>query len=189
MDITIIRHLPTDWNYKGLLQGKRDIPISLPLSSHSEKKLKKNKRKLQQCRPFDYVFASELTRTKQTAKLYGYETPTIEPLLNELDFGHFEGRLKEELKETHKEWIKSPLQLTLGESLLNFQQRIFTFLEKYAHARSLLLFGHGSWARALDSIEKIGTIQKMNQIEIKNNELITMKRTKTLVTNLKDNEN
>lgn len=188
MDITIIRHLPTHWNQKGILQGKRDIPISLPLSNNSVNKLRENKLRLHQHQSFDYVFASELVRTIQTAKLYGYMAPTIEPLLNELDFGQFEGKAKEDLRKAHKEWITSPLQMTLGESLKNFQQRIYTFIEKYAHAHSLLVFGHGSWARALVSIKNIGTIQKMNQIEINNNELITVKIKKRYETNLKDSE-
>ncbi len=172
MDIAIIRHFPTNWNKKGYLQGKRDIPISLPLSCESEKQMIENKQKLQQLPPFDYVFASELARTKQTAALYGYPSPIIEPLLNELDFGSFEGSTKKELIKAHKEWLASPLDLTLGESLCDFQQRIFTFLNKYKHAHSILIFGHGTWARAFASIQTAGTIKRMNQLEIKNNELV-----------------
>lgn len=174
MDVTIIRHFPTDWNESGFLQGKRDIPISLPLTKQNQAKMEENKQKLQQLQPFDDVLVSQLIRTHQTAKIYGYTDVKVEPLLDELDFGLFEGKKREELNRIYDEWAVSPLTLTLGEPLVRFQERIFEFLNKYAHKRSLLLFGHGSWARALTSIEKVGSIQMMNQFEIKNNELITL---------------
>lgn len=173
MDIAIIRHLPTDWNMQEKLQGQKDIPIILPISEEMQAKIAKNKQKLIELAPFDYVLTSELSRTQQTAKLYGYENPTIEPLLNELDFGNFEGKPKREL-ETVSEWKSEPLQVTLGEPLLHFQNRILAFLEKYAHAQTLLIFGHGSWIRGLLSMKEIGTINKMNQLTVQNNELIIL---------------
>lgn len=173
MDIAVIRHFQTEWNKKGLLQGKRDIPITYPLSPNIRSQMIKNRLKLEKLKPFDYVFTSELERTKQTAKLYGYENTVTEPLLNELDFGTFEGKRKRELVNK-KEWMFSPLELKLGESLYDFQKRLFTFLEKYKDATSILIFGHGSWTRALLSIQEIGNIQNMNKITVKNNELITL---------------
>lgn len=173
MDIAIIRHLPTAWNVQEKLQGQNDIPITLPISEEMHAKIIENKQKLNEMTPFDFVLTSELIRTKQTAKLYGYENTTVEPLLNELDFGYFEGKSKRDL-EAIPEWKTAPLQVTLGESLLHFQNRIFTFLEKYAHAQSLLIFGHGSWIRGLLSIRETGTIEKMNQLTVCNNELIIL---------------
>lgn len=168
MDIAIIRHLPTAWNSKGYLQGRRDIPVSLPLTDQTTFQIKENNSRLEKMKPFDYVFSSELERTKQTASLYGYRNVVSDPLLNELDFGAFEGKLKTELEKKYAdEWLCSPLQIKLGESLLHFQGRIFTFIQKYAHANMILIFGHGSWTRALISIKQIGNIQNMNQIEIK----------------------
>lgn len=176
MDIAIIRHFQTAWNIKGLLQGKRDIPISLPLSNMTRSQMKENKQQLKKLLPFDSIITSELLRTKQTAKLYGYHNTITEPLLNELDFGTFEGKRKAELLNKYKnEWLFSPLDLDLGESLFHFQNRIITFLQKYKDAPSILIFGHGSWTRALLSIQEIGTIQNMNKITVNNNELITIK--------------
>lgn len=173
MDIAIIRHLPTVWNVQEKLQGQRDIPITFPISDEMQEKIIINKQKLKEMAPFDHVLTSELSRTKQTAALYGYENAAVEPLLNELDFGDFEGKPKREV-EAIPEWHRKPLEVTLGESLLHFQNRIFTFLEKYTHAQSLLIFGHGSWIRGLLSIKEIGTINKMNQLTVQNNELIIL---------------
>lgn len=173
MDLAIIRHLPTAWNVKGKLQGQKDIPIIQPISDEMETKISVNKQHLNELEPFDFILTSELSRTKQTAKLYGYEHTVVEPLLNELDFGYFEGKPKREL-EAIPEWKTAPLQVALGESLHHFQNRIFAFLEKYAHVQSLLIFGHGSWIRGLLSIKEIGTIEKMNQLAVHNNELIIL---------------
>lgn len=174
MDIAIIRHLPTAWNVKGKLQGQKDIPIILPISHEMETKISENKQKLKTLAPFDIILTSELSRTKQTAKLYGYENTTVEPLLNELDFGDFEGESKREL-EAIPEWKASPLEVSLGESLVQFQNRIAAFLQKYAHCTSILIFGHGSWIRGLLSMKEIGTINKMNELTVQNNELIILK--------------
>ncbi len=176
MDIAIIRHLPTAWNDKGYLQGRRDIPISLPISDQTWLQIKENNMHLENLKPFDYVFSSELKRTQQTANLYGYPNVTSEPLLNELDFGSFEGKLKTELEKKYDDkWLSSPLQMNLGESLLQFQNRVLAFIQKYAQAKKILIFGHGSWTRALLSISEIGNIQNMNRIEIENNQLALVK--------------
>ena len=48
------------------------------------------------------ILASTLKRTQQTAQMYGMNV-VIEPLLDELDFGEFEGRPKEELTQGIRE--------------------------------------------------------------------------------------
>ena len=55
-----------------------------------------NQQTLNSFMPFDLILASTLKRTQQTAQMYGMNV-VIEPLLDELDFGEFEGRPKEEL--------------------------------------------------------------------------------------------
>lgn len=171
MEITAIRHLPTEWNLKKQLQGRRDIPI-LPISEKENEQIIENLRFLAN-QSFDHVLCSTLQRTKQTALYFGFDAH-IEPLLNELDFGPFEGRTKTELlTETANKWIDEPLDLVLGESLNHFQDRIIHFLEKYKHSSQILIFGHGSWIRALASYNKYGHINRMNHVTIKNNELHT----------------
>lgn len=70
---------------------------------------------------FDVVVSSSLRRARQTACLYGFDGHIVEPLLNELDFGLFEGRSKSELiKWADGKWENIPGSLTLGEELYNF---------------------------------------------------------------------
>jgi broad specificity phosphatase PhoE len=174
MYIVLIRHLPTDWNKKELLQGKRDVPID-PITPNVWKQIHDNKQILNEIGPFDMVLTSTLKRTQQTANAYGFTDYTCEVLLDELDFGSFEGIQKRQLIEKFQmEWFENPRYLVLGESLADFEKRIFAFLDKYASYHKILAFGHGSWIRAVTSIHQIGNVNKMNQIDVENNALIQL---------------
>lgn len=174
MQVNVIRHLPTEWNEKGKLQGRRDIPIG-PVTRELQRQIAKNERILHKLGPFQTVLASTLQRTIQTAGHYGYR-PVIEPLLDELDFGPFEGMQKTVLYETFGEkWFDHPKQLHLGESLNDLEHRIELFLEKYKNQKNMLIFGHGAWTRALISYHQTGDINGMNKISVENNECITLK--------------
>ncbi len=171
MQIALIRHLPTIWNQKGLLQGTKDISI-LPIRQKVKEEIVHNKRQLKKFEPVELVLTSTLTRTQETAKAYGYNEYTIEPLLDELNFGKFEGKEKSLLiKECGNTWIKSPRDLNLGESLVGFEQRILTFLSKYKNHSRILIFGHGSWIRGIISITKVRSIDDMNTFHLDNNSL------------------
>jgi len=171
MQITLIRHLPTEWNKKHKLQGKRDIGIA-PITEETHKAIHENKQQLTSKAPFDLVLASTLKRTHQTARLYGY-SPETDSLLDELDFGPFEGQTKSELIQEYGEiWLENPIDLVLGESIKNLEQRIVQFLEKYHGVKKVLVFGHGSWIRAFISYSKVGHVNEMNKIIVDNNECI-----------------
>ncbi|WP_121613365.1 histidine phosphatase family protein [Mesobacillus foraminis] len=173
MQITLIRHLPTEWNKKTWLQGRQDIELA-PLTQQDLKRIQENKKILVKKEPFDLILASSLKRTHQTASYYGFQ-PRTEALLDELDFGPFEGRPKEQLLKAYGEtWIEKPKDLVLGESLTNLEQRIILFLTKYQHSSNLLIFGHGSWIRAIHSYFHFGHINSMNKVTVENNQCITL---------------
>lgn len=173
MHITFIRHLPTPWNVKQKLQGRRDIELS-PIKEVFQKGIAYNQNLLKELSPFDVVLASTLKRTHQTALLYGYKAEA-EGLLDELDFGPFEGLPKEKLFEEHgNNWIDNPKELVLGESIKNLEKRIVLFLNKYNKGKNILVFGHGSWIRAIISYFQYGHINNMNKITVENNECITL---------------
>ena len=168
MQLTLIRHLPTEWNKKNWLQGTKDIELA-PLTEEYRAEIKKNQDLLKTLEPFDVIMASTLKRAHQTAELYGYQ-PETERLLDELDFGPFEGRPKNQLLEEYGEqWTENPKGLVLGESLINLEKRIVTFLNDYKHCNNILVFGHGPWIRAASSYFYYGHINHMNKITIGNN--------------------
>lgn len=173
MQVTFIRHLPTEWNKIGKLQGSIDIGI-MPVSKELQTGIRYNQRYLQKLSPFDKVLASSLKRTQQTAEVYGYKSE-IETLLDELDFGPFEGLSKEDLVEKFgKQWLEEPKTIVLGESLEDFEQRIVSFIKKYQHFSNLLVFGHGSWIRAMISYSLNSHINNMNKVTVGNNACFTL---------------
>ncbi|RST73066.1 histidine phosphatase family protein [Siminovitchia acidinfaciens] len=173
MQITFIRHLPTEWNKKTWLQGKRDIGITA-LTKNDSEEIEENKTLLKIRAPFDLVLASTLKRTQETAFLYGFE-PEIEHLLDELDFGPFEGVPKRKLtEELGSQWEGNPLSITLGEPVRHLEERIISFLQKYKTRKNILAFGHGAWIRAALSYVKYGHINQMNRIEVKNNDCLSI---------------
>lgn len=171
MKIFLVRHLETALNSKGILQGRKDIPILIP-SSRTQEHISKNRKLLEEKGGFDHTLISRLKRTRMTAELYAAENITVEPLLDELDFGHYEGRKKEILLAEQELWFTDPASLTLGEPLLFLENRISQFLKKYKGAKTILAFGHGAWMRALVSYVEHGNIGKMNSLEIANNQII-----------------
>lgn len=176
MELLVIRHLPTKYNNSGLLQGHLDIDIEPP-KQEQLLQIAENQRKIRQLGPVDRVLCSSLNRTAQTALAYGYAEKTCirEPLLNELDFGCYEGLPRQEMLDTLGEaWWQSPETLLLGEPVIRLQQRITGLLEKYAHEERLLLFSHGAWTRALLSYSRIGNISDMNRMTVNNNDMLCL---------------
>ena len=188
MQITLIRHLPTEWNVNTWLQGRQDIKI-LPITDRDQLEIVKNQKNLSRLQPFDLILASTLKRTQQTAQIYGMNV-VIEPLLDELDFGDFEGRPKEELiTELGSRWLENPRELQLGESVIHLENRIVHFIKKYESYDNILVFGHGSWIRAFISLVQNGHINRMNRIHIPNNKCITLTFDVKKLNNIENAEN
>ena len=188
MQITLIRHLPTEWNVNTWLQGKQNIEI-LPITDRDQLEMVKNQSNLNRLQPFDIILASTLKRTQQTAQLYGMNVVT-EPLLDELDFGEFEGKPKEELiKELGDRWLENPRELQLGENVVHLENRIVHFIKKYQSYDNILVFGHGSWIRAFISLVQNGHINRMNRIHVSNNKCITLSFDINKLNNIENAEN
>lgn len=174
MELIIIRHLQTEWNQKGVMQGSHDINI-LPISEQQQDEIEFKKREIISSGCFDNILVSELKRTHQTALQYGYHEFTIEPLINELNFGKYEGQPKEVMiSELGSSWYEDPSNLILGEPIVNLGRRIERFLQKYEHNQRLLIFAHGSWTRATMSVISCGSLKNMNKVEVLNNQLVKL---------------
>ncbi|AHE67638.1 histidine phosphatase family protein [Legionella oakridgensis] len=175
MHLYIIRHLQTDWNKKGILQGTHDLNI-LPVAPEVTDLIQQQKKMLhEKVNSFDLVLTSSLRRTQETALEYGFSNFFVEPLINELNFGKFEGQPRELLiKELGQPWFDDPRELVLGESIHHFELRIRAFLEKYQHLEQLLIFSHGSWTRGVISFVRFGNLKMMNQVQVLNNQLIEL---------------
>ena len=173
MKLVIVRHLPTAWNAEDRLQGRQDIPI-IPLDDAALARLVKQIEQVRTAGPFDAVYCSTLSRTRKTAELFGYADPISDPLLDEIDFGEFEGHLRGEmLAKVGKAWLVAPETLAFGEAVTNLGERAKQFVRKNLVHGRVLAFGHGGWTRALSSIKRTGSVAQMNQLTIANGEAIS----------------
>jgi broad specificity phosphatase PhoE len=186
MRLLVVRHLATGWNKLKKLQGRRDEAVVVPSKVELDRIREALRAELGGSRP-DEVLVSELRRTRETAMLLGFEEVTTEALLNELDFGAFEGQSLLDLEEkTGGLWTLNPEGLSLGEPVSRLGDRARAFLEKYEHHQLVVAFGHGAWMRALYSIIKDhGRLSQMNRVHIPNHSILSVNWTSEGAGNLK----
>ncbi len=188
MKLFVIRHLPTDWNRAGLLQGQQDRPL-LALDEDALHRVEQNRLLLHEHEPYDHVLASALRRTQATAVAYGYRFH-VEPLLNELDFGCFEGCTRGELMaQLGAAWLDDPRSLSLGESIEEFATRLRAFVQRYAESQRVLVFGHGAWTRGMLSLAAYGDLRGLNHVALANNALVQIDVSQALATGMPERLN
>ncbi|MEO4052337.1 histidine phosphatase family protein [Solibacillus sp. CAU 1738] len=118
--IHLIRHGKTQANIERKYIGHTDEPlvnveaVNMPLDAK-------------------IVYGSDLLRCKQTANLYFPNANYVaNSNLRELDFGHFEMKTYEDLKNDaeYRAWVTDPENVTPpdGESFQHFKKRVFTAL-------------------------------------------------------------
>lgn len=155
-EIFLVRHGETDYNRKGIVQG-RGVNSHLNEKGHAQAKAFYEHYKSHQ---FDHIFTSTLTRTHQTMGPFleaGHQL--IEhPGLDEIDWGRHEGqggdpKLAEEYLYLTTRWKDGYLDEKIpgGESPLELQIRqrqfIDSVLPNYSHR--ILICSHGRAIRAL----------------------------------------
>jgi broad specificity phosphatase PhoE len=128
----LIRHAPTEWNREGRVQGRADTPLS-----DEGRAMLAGWIPPAQLLAADWV-SSPLQRCRETARhLAGYPVPT-DPILQEMDWGEWQGHTLEELRrsspdEMHRReamgWDFAPPN---GESPRDVSVRFKSFLERIA---------------------------------------------------------
>lgn len=159
LELVVVRHGLTQWNLDKRYQGQRDIELLMPdaLADMDRLRLELEGER------FDAVVSSDLTRCRQTlahiAEGRGWPEPRLDQRLRENDFGEFEGRNWEELKDdpVYREWIDSAGELAPpgGESAQDLRDRltlalgaIFDAAVEAGHRR-VLVVTHGGVIREL----------------------------------------
>lgn len=154
--IYLIRHGATGWNQTGRYLGHTNEPI-LEESYSVIDKLKPFVDSLQN--PF--VTSSDLLRCKQTAlRLFPDTVIHYEQRLREMNFGDWEGKTKDDLKQNpdFNTWLHSFHESTIpnGEGAADFSSRVLGWWADYTkHSDPLLLKGphvivaHGGVIRVL----------------------------------------
>lgn len=126
MEVIFIRHLPTPGNEKRQYIGSTDETLS-----EQAVKIFRGRQEGSEAVPYPEIqclTASPMKRCIQTAELIWPGVPVrTEPLLRECDFGRFEGKTYEELKDepAYVRWLESGGMTAFpeGESQETFRER------------------------------------------------------------------
>jgi probable phosphoglycerate mutase len=139
VELWLVRHGETLWNREGRLLGWTDLPLTPEGEAQA--------RALKGLLPLLPAFSSDLLRARRTAELAGFR-PEATRALREIHFGALEGAPWEALEPAYKEALLrfQGFHPPGGESLDDFQERVFRFLEGLK--APALLFTHGGVVRA-----------------------------------------
>jgi broad specificity phosphatase PhoE len=146
-EILLTRHGETDWNRERRLQGHTDRP----LSEEGRRQALALAEELEQ--PLDAVYASDLARAHETARIVaerlGLDVVVL-PELRERDFGTWEGLTDDEIHERFPEARNGPWGD--AESREEMLGRVSEALGRIASAHPdgrVLVITHGGPVRAL----------------------------------------
>tara|TARA_R110002020_G_scaffold195575_1_gene396577 strand:+ start:142 stop:777 length:636 start_codon:yes stop_codon:yes gene_type:complete len=159
VELVAVRHGITAWNLERRYQGQRDIPLLFPDAEAGLLAL----REALANEHFDAIYSSDLDRCQQTLKWAEAAREglplALEPRLRELNFGEYEGKVYDELKDLphYRAWIDSvgELQIPGGESAAQLRERLDAWLYDLAgNARAndhkkILAVTHGGVIREL----------------------------------------
>jgi probable phosphoglycerate mutase len=154
-----VRHGETDWNLAKRYQGQRDIP----LNATGRTQAARNGRVLAEtlssgATALDYV-ASPLARARETMEIVRRELGLApddyrtDDRLKEINYGHWEGLLWDELPEVDPEGLAARTADTWGwqpvggESFEALSRRIKSWLGELSH--DSVVVAHGGVSRAL----------------------------------------
>lgn len=160
VDLFLIRHGITDWNIEKKYLGHTDrgvIKHELTRSTALKEELQKMS--------FEAVFTSDLRRCQETLMFLSISgSPMIDARLREMDFGDWEGKTYDQLKdnEAYRSWLTNweLYSVPNGESGEDFKTRIDSFLndlfqqiEKSSNkqSRRVLVMTHGGVIRYIFS--------------------------------------
>ncbi len=149
MRLYIIRHGQTAWNREEVFRGTRDIPLN-EVGLKEAAALADSLHKIR----FDALYTSPLSRARQTADAVAKHqslSPQIEPLLTDLNFGAWQGRPHEEVKQEYPElyqtWVTAPEQTHFPEGaslqdVLNHADTLLANLRETHQGQTVGLFTH-----------------------------------------------
>ena len=154
----LVRHGETQWNLEGRIQGHTDVP----LCEFGRKKVRALARELATI-PFSAVYASDLIRTVETARILIEGTDASvqkDPNLREFAYGAWEGLTLDEVQTQDAESFSQRLNrrdvdfaAPGGENAIQLLQRVRRFFdetsEMHGQEDNLLVVAHGGSIRAL----------------------------------------
>lgn len=143
--VYLVRHGETEWSVSGRHTGRTDIP----LTDHGREDARRLAPILQRQR-FELVLVSPLERARETCGLAGFTYASIDEDLYEWDYGSYEGKTSEEIRDIAPGWLLFRDGCPGGESPDDVWDRVDRLIAKVRGIPGdVALFAHGHILRAL----------------------------------------
>ena len=142
----LIRHGETEWSASGRHTGWTDMPLTEAGIEQAEWLARRLKDQA-----FAAVFSSPLSRALETCRIAGFAgQATVTDDLREWDYGIYEGRTTDDIRETEPGWTVWPAEIRDGESVEDVGRRVDRVIKAaLAVDGDVALFGHGHCLRIL----------------------------------------
>jgi len=142
----LFRHGETEWSRSGQHTGRTEIA----LTARGEENARALKTRIAEV-SFAHVFVSPRLRARRTAELAGLAgAAVVEPLLQEWDYGDFEGLTTAQIQAERPGWNLFRDGASNGETPTDVAARADTLLERLLRLDGdIALFSHGHFLRSL----------------------------------------
>ncbi len=144
--LVLARHGETEWSRSGQHTGRTDIPLTD--AGRDEARALAD---VLGGRTFSRVVSSPLVRAVETARLAGFgDRVELQPDLREWDYGTYEGRTSDEIREEIPDWTVWTHPIPGGESLEDVARRADAVIaELLPTGGDVLVISHGHFLRVL----------------------------------------
>jgi probable phosphoglycerate mutase len=146
MRLVLVRHGETAWSRSGQHTGRTDLPLLETGRRHAELL-----RDRLQPLSFSMVRTSPLARARETCAVAGYgDRMILDADLVEWDYGAYEGRTTDEIRDGRPGWNLFMDGCPDGESFADVSARVERVIERVSSADGdVAVFAHGHLLRTL----------------------------------------
>jgi broad specificity phosphatase PhoE len=147
--LLLLRHGETEWSKSGRHTSHTDLELT-ETGLERAKLAAEALADLELVNPL--VISSPMRRALQTAELAGLTVDEVTPLLQEWDYGDYEGLTTPEIRETVPDWLIWTHGAEGGESVAAVTQRADGAVElalKHMVSRDVVFVGHAHFSRSV----------------------------------------
>jgi broad specificity phosphatase PhoE len=147
--LLLVRHGETEWSKSGRHTSHTDLELT-DTGLERAKLAAEALADLELVNPL--VISSPMRRALQTAELAGLTVDEVTPLLQEWDYGDYEGLTTPEIRETVPDWLIWTHGAEGGESIAAVTQRADGAVElalKHMVSRDVVFVGHAHFSRSV----------------------------------------
>lgn len=178
MRLYLVRHAKTEWNALGRFQGSLDSPLT-------EEGMQKTRKLADALReiPLDGAYVSTLGRAQKTAEILlgDRDIPrTIDPRINEMNMGRWEGMTHAEIRAENPEALERYFATEIdfsapeGESYRDLYERVEDFVHDLPRTGRYLIVTHGMTLFFLTEILKGKTVAEIGKVRILEGATLTL---------------